>query len=254
MVDRMCGAAGFDRWRAQAVDGLSGRVVEVGFGSGLNVPHYPPEVDVVLAVEPAVVARRLADRRIRATHVRIEHVGLDGQEIPLEDASCDGALFTFTLCTVPDPTRALSEVRSGAPPRWRGPLPRARALPRPRSGEMAAAPRTGPAAGRRRMPPHPGCVDAGAGGGVRPGAQRAALRTRAQAVVLDDTRDGHQAIDPDPVRKASRGRSRTGFTLRQQRRCRAVASCARASASVQPPSPSSPRRAAAPPLRLPWSE
>jgi len=111
MVDRMCGAAGFDRWRAQAVDGLTGRVVEVGFGSGLNVPHYPPEVEVVLAVEPAALARRLADRRIREAPVRIEHVGLDGQEIPLEDASCDAALCTFTLCTVPDPTRALSEVR-----------------------------------------------------------------------------------------------------------------------------------------------
>ena len=111
LVDRMCGAAGFDRWRAQAVDGLSGRVVEVGFGSGLNVPHYPPEVDVVLAVEPALLARRLADRRIRVAPVRVEHVGLDGQDIPLDDASCDAALFTFTLCTVPDPTRALSEVR-----------------------------------------------------------------------------------------------------------------------------------------------
>jgi len=111
LVDRMCGAAGFDRWRAQAVDGLSGRVVEVGFGSGHNVPHYPPEVEVVLAVEPAQLARRLADRRISAATVRVEHVGLDGQDIPLEDESCDAALFTFTLCTVPDPTRTLFEVR-----------------------------------------------------------------------------------------------------------------------------------------------
>ena len=46
-----------------------------------------------------------------AATVRVEHVGLDGQDIPLEDASCDAALFTFTLCTVPDPTRTLFEVR-----------------------------------------------------------------------------------------------------------------------------------------------
>jgi len=111
LVDRMCGAAGFHSWRARAVDGLSGRVVEVGFGSGLNVPHYPDAVEVVLAVEPAAVARRRAEQRIRASPVRIEHVGLDGQEIPLDDADCDAALFTFTLCTVPDPARALSEVR-----------------------------------------------------------------------------------------------------------------------------------------------
>jgi SAM-dependent methyltransferase len=111
LVDLACGAAGFDRWRAQAAEGLAGRVVEVGFGSGLNVPHYPSEVDVVLAVEPAAVGRRLAEPRIRAAHVPVAHIGLDGQELPLADASCDAALFTFTLCTVPDPARALSEVR-----------------------------------------------------------------------------------------------------------------------------------------------
>ena len=111
LVDRMCGAAGFDRWRARAVEGLSGRVVEVGFGSGLNVPQYPDTVEVVLAVEPAAVARRRAEPRIRASRVPVEHVGLDGQDIPLDDATCDAALITFTLCTVPDPALALSEVR-----------------------------------------------------------------------------------------------------------------------------------------------
>jgi ubiquinone/menaquinone biosynthesis C-methylase UbiE len=111
LVDQMCGAAGFDRWRARAADGLYGRVVEVGFGSGLNVPHYPDGVETVLAVEPAQVARRLAEPRIRATPVRVEHVGLDGQAIPLDDTSCDAALVTFTLCTVPDPALVLGEIR-----------------------------------------------------------------------------------------------------------------------------------------------
>ena len=110
LVDVACGATGFDRWRARATEGLTGRVVEVGFGSGLNVPHYPPEVDVVLAVEPAAVARRLAEQRVAGCPVPVEHVGLDGQQLPLDDASCDAALFTFTLCTVPDPALALSEV------------------------------------------------------------------------------------------------------------------------------------------------
>src|SRR6185437_3412146 len=109
LVDLACGAKGFDRWRARAAQGLGGTVVEIGFGSGLNVPHYPPDVDVVLAVEPAGVARRLAARRVQASSVPFEHVGLDGQQIPLEDGSCDAALCTFTLCTVPDPDRALAE-------------------------------------------------------------------------------------------------------------------------------------------------
>jgi ubiquinone/menaquinone biosynthesis C-methylase UbiE len=110
LVEWTCGSSGFDRWRARTTEGLAGRVVEIGFGSGLNVPHYPPEVDTVLAVEPATVARRLAERRIRETHTHVEHVGLDGQALPLEDGSCDAALCTFTLCTVPDPAQALSEL------------------------------------------------------------------------------------------------------------------------------------------------
>lgn len=110
LVDLACGVAGFDRWRARATQGLTGTVVEIGFGSGLNVPHYPKGVDVVLAVEPARVARRMAERRVLVSPVPVEHIGLDAQGIPLEDDSCDAALCTFTLCTVPDPTRALDEL------------------------------------------------------------------------------------------------------------------------------------------------
>jgi ubiquinone/menaquinone biosynthesis C-methylase UbiE len=111
VVDKACGVSEFDDWRARATEGLTGRVVEIGFGSGLNLPHYPTDVDLVLAVEPAAVARKLAEKRVAASPVPVEHVGLDGQELPLEDGSCDAALCTFTLCTVPDPSQALAEVR-----------------------------------------------------------------------------------------------------------------------------------------------
>lgn len=111
LVDRACGTAELRRWRAKVADGLSGTVVEIGFGSGLNMPAYPAEVELVYAVEPASLARRLAERRIADSHVRVEHVGLHGESIPLDDGSCDGALSTFTLCTIPEVDRALAEVR-----------------------------------------------------------------------------------------------------------------------------------------------
>lgn len=98
-------------WRAAVTRGLEGRVLEIGFGSGVNLEHYPASVDVVLAVEPAAVARRLAARRVAASRLRVEHVGLDGQSIALEDHICDGALSTFTLCTIPDAGAALAELR-----------------------------------------------------------------------------------------------------------------------------------------------
>lgn len=111
LVDRACGTAALRGWRATVTEGLAGRVVEIGFGSGLNVELYPPEVEVVLAVEPAAVARKLAARRMARSSVPVEHIGLDGQDVPLDDHSCDAALSTFTLCTVPDPRRVLSELR-----------------------------------------------------------------------------------------------------------------------------------------------
>jgi ubiquinone/menaquinone biosynthesis C-methylase UbiE len=111
LVDRACGTGELRRWRKQVTAGLSGTVVEIGFGSGLNLPAYPPEVRLVYAVEPALTARRLAEERIAASHVHVEHIALRGESIPLDDGSCDGALSTFTLCTIPSVEAALAEVR-----------------------------------------------------------------------------------------------------------------------------------------------
>lgn len=111
LIDLTCGAKGMERYRAKAIDGLHGDVVEIGFGTGLNVALYPPEVTKVWAVEPSERSRELARDRIAAGDVDVEHVGLDGQHLPLEDASCDSGLSTFTLCTIPDPMLALAELR-----------------------------------------------------------------------------------------------------------------------------------------------
>ena len=97
--------------RARVAADLSGEVLEVGFGSGLNVAHYPPAVTRVLAVDPAQAGRKIAARRVAATSVPIEYVGLDGQSLPLPPGSVDHALTTWTLCTIPDVERALHEIR-----------------------------------------------------------------------------------------------------------------------------------------------
>jgi ubiquinone/menaquinone biosynthesis C-methylase UbiE len=109
-IDKACGTGDMVTWRRRAVAGLSGTVVEIGFGSGLNVPLYPAEVERVLAVEPSVVARRLAAKRIAASSTPVDFIGLDGQGLPLGDASVDAALSTFTLCTIPDERLALQEI------------------------------------------------------------------------------------------------------------------------------------------------
>lgn len=111
LVDWVLSGPGWERWRERTTLGLSGSVVEIGFGSGLNVPHYPDEVRLVYAVEPALRARRLAEGRVADSHAEVHHVGLDGARLPLDDDSCDGALSTFTLCTIPDVESALAELR-----------------------------------------------------------------------------------------------------------------------------------------------
>lgn len=111
IVERACGLAGLEPLRRRVCAGLRGEVVEIGFGSGHNVPFYPREVTRVLAVEPADLAWRLADARIAASPVAVERSGLDGQRLALGDASVDTALVTFSLCTIPDALAALAEVR-----------------------------------------------------------------------------------------------------------------------------------------------
>lgn len=110
LVDRALGSPEVARERAAACAPLRGRVLELGFGSGLNVPWYPAAVTSVDAVEPADVAWELsAPRRLDAV-VPITRTGLDGQRLAASDSSYDTVLSTFTLCTIPDLSRALAEV------------------------------------------------------------------------------------------------------------------------------------------------
>ena len=110
VIDVALSGREFTRLRARAASGLDGEVLEVGFGSGRNVPHYPPTVKRVRAVDPATVGRKLAANRVAASPVPVEYVGLDGQDLPLDDASVDHVLTTWTLCTIPDVHRALTEM------------------------------------------------------------------------------------------------------------------------------------------------
>ena len=97
--------------REAACAGLTGRVLEIGFGSGLNVPWYPPAVTSVTAIEPSDVGWRLSMSRRERARVPVERAGLDGQRLDLADASHDCALVTFSLCTIPDAVLALREAR-----------------------------------------------------------------------------------------------------------------------------------------------
>jgi ubiquinone/menaquinone biosynthesis C-methylase UbiE len=111
VINVVCNMKAARPQRQRACEGLTGEVVEIGFGSGLNLPHYPAEVERVTAVEPAGVGWKLAAKRLRQTSVPVQRVGLDAATLPFDDDRFDTALSTWTMCTIPDIDNALRELR-----------------------------------------------------------------------------------------------------------------------------------------------
>ena len=99
------------RIRSSVCAPLTGEVVEIGFGTGLNLPHLPAAVTRLYAVDPMERGRLKAAERVAVSPVAVDFVGLDGQSLPLADESVDAALSTWTLCSVPDQLAAVRELR-----------------------------------------------------------------------------------------------------------------------------------------------
>jgi len=103
--------AGVAERRDQLLAGLTGHVIEVGAGNGLNFVHYPPEVTGVTAVEPEPHLRALAQAKAKEAPVPIEVVDGTADELPADDASFNAAVASLVLCSVPDVPAALAEIR-----------------------------------------------------------------------------------------------------------------------------------------------
>jgi ubiquinone/menaquinone biosynthesis C-methylase UbiE len=97
--------------RRRLLEGLSGTVVEIGAGQGLNFPHYAPEVTQVIAIEPEPTLRREAESVAAKARVPISVVAGVADELPVDDAAADAVVASLVLCSVPDQQRALAEVR-----------------------------------------------------------------------------------------------------------------------------------------------
>lgn len=112
LVSCACGAKQVARYRAEVVPQATGTVLELGFGSGLNLPFYDASrVDRLYALEPHAPIAALAAERLAASPLTAEPLRAGAEAIPLPDASIDTVLVTFTLCTVPDLAGALAEAR-----------------------------------------------------------------------------------------------------------------------------------------------
>lgn len=101
---------GLEKVRRRAVADARGRVVEVGTGTGLLLPHYRA-ADEVHALDPDPLMLRRARRRARASPVPVRLLRADGMSLPFRDAAFDTGVVALALCTIPDPLRALAELR-----------------------------------------------------------------------------------------------------------------------------------------------
>ena len=101
----------FSRLRKQYLEGVGGIVLEVGFGSGLNLPHYSNRISHLYALDPSQLGRRLAATRIQEVSFPVEFVELEDPRIALPDRSVDAVVSTWTVCTISDPVFALKEIR-----------------------------------------------------------------------------------------------------------------------------------------------
>jgi ubiquinone/menaquinone biosynthesis C-methylase UbiE len=111
IIEVTCSDRATGRWRAQICAPLAGDVLEVGFGSGTNLQHYPDAVERVLAVEPADLAWHRSERARTAFGRPVERIGLDGASLGVPDASVDAVVSSFTMCTIGDLDAALAEFR-----------------------------------------------------------------------------------------------------------------------------------------------
>jgi len=112
LIDFACGMGQVMKTRAQVVPKASGRVLEIGIGTGLNLGFYDADkVSTIVGVDPAAQMQGLARQRAAAIDIPVEMIALELGQIQAADASFDSIVCTFTLCTIPDPLAALQEMR-----------------------------------------------------------------------------------------------------------------------------------------------
>ena len=97
--------------RQPLLDQVHGEIFEIGFGTGLNLPHYPGDVRRITTVDPNQGAKRLAERRISQSPIEVVYHPIRAETLPFERESFDSVVCTFTLCSIQDVNQALAELR-----------------------------------------------------------------------------------------------------------------------------------------------
>jgi SAM-dependent methyltransferase len=111
LLELSVGGKAFAKERTKALKSVHGEVLEVGFGTGLNLPHYPPSVIRLVALDPELMLPAKVSKRIAAASFPVDRVRQVGEHLPFATGRFDCVVTTLTLCTIADPVCALSEIR-----------------------------------------------------------------------------------------------------------------------------------------------
>ncbi len=110
LCDWAMSAPRMGKLRSEILAEVGGEVLEIGFGTGLNLAHYPEHIRRLATVDPNPGMGRLARRRIADSHIEVDQRGLRGEALPFDDETFDVVVSTWTLCSIPEVGRALAEV------------------------------------------------------------------------------------------------------------------------------------------------
>ncbi len=98
------------KYRQEVLASVSGEVLEIGFGTGLNLSYYPDDIYKIVTVDPNPGVHVLAQKRVKASSIMVEHQIISGENLPMTDNSFDNVVSTFTLCSIANVEQALKEV------------------------------------------------------------------------------------------------------------------------------------------------
>jgi ubiquinone/menaquinone biosynthesis C-methylase UbiE len=100
----------FARLRKEVLASVDGEILEIGFGTGLNLAHYPGHVRRLTAIDPGAGMGRIARKRLGESTISVDHRVCAAEELPFDDQAFDMVITTWTLCSIPDLARALREI------------------------------------------------------------------------------------------------------------------------------------------------
>jgi ubiquinone/menaquinone biosynthesis C-methylase UbiE len=109
-IDLSMSGSNLRQYRQELLKDVSGEILEIGFGTGLNLPHYPEQVTKITTVEPNPGMQKLARSRIKQSQITVDYKILNGESLPMSNAMFDSVVCTWTLCSIPLVEQAIAEV------------------------------------------------------------------------------------------------------------------------------------------------